>query len=129
MNILDENIRKSTYLLLLASHISIHQIGRDIGRAGMQDEEIIPLLHKLRRPTFFTCDLDFYKRQLRHSRYCIVYLSVAPDDVAKYIRLVLRHTALNTQAKRLGKLVEVTTLQLRIWQLHVQESVDFRWSK
>jgi hypothetical protein len=29
----------------------------------MKDDEIIPLLHSLRRPTFFTRDLGFYERK------------------------------------------------------------------
>jgi len=33
--------------------IRIRQTGYDIGRKGMQDEEIISFLHQLRHPTFF----------------------------------------------------------------------------
>jgi len=37
------------------------QIGIEIGHAGMKDRnEIIPLLHSLRRPTFLSRDDDFY---------------------------------------------------------------------
>jgi hypothetical protein len=37
-------------------------------------EEIIPLLHSLRQPTFFTRDRGFYRPGLLHSAYCLVYL-------------------------------------------------------
>jgi hypothetical protein len=76
MNILDENILNDQRQLLKMWRIMAYQIGDDIGRKGMQDEEIIPLLHQLNRPTFFTRDSDFYHRPLCHSRYCLVYLDV-----------------------------------------------------
>lgn len=50
--------------------------GHEIGRQGMKDEEIIPLLHKLHRATFFTRDLGFYKRHLLHPNYCLVRVIV-----------------------------------------------------
>ena len=59
MNILDENIPESQRQLLRSWRIRTQQIGHELGRRGMKDEEIIPLLHQLRRPTFFTRDLDF----------------------------------------------------------------------
>jgi hypothetical protein len=59
MNILDENILSDQRQMLQIRRIAVHQIGDDIGRKGMQDEEIIPLLHQLTHPTFFTRDGDF----------------------------------------------------------------------
>lgn len=59
MNILDENIPESQRLLLRSWRIRTQQIGHELGRRGMKDEKIITLLHQLRRPTFFTRDLDF----------------------------------------------------------------------
>jgi hypothetical protein len=56
---LDENIPRSQRLLLVSWGIHVKRIGVDIGRKGLQDEEIIPLLHSLRQPTFMTRDEDF----------------------------------------------------------------------
>jgi hypothetical protein len=50
-------------------------MGYDMGRQGMKDQEIIAMLHRLRRPTFLTRDEDFYARRLCHARYCLVYLA------------------------------------------------------
>ena len=55
MNILDENIIASQRQRLRSWRITVQQIGVDIARKGLQDEEIIPFLHQLHRPT---CDLD-----------------------------------------------------------------------
>ena len=62
----------------------------------MHDDEIVPLLQRERRPTFFTRDDDFYDRSLCHPRYCIAYLAVTKSEVATFVRRLLRHAALNT---------------------------------
>ncbi|MGH2541569.1 MAG: hypothetical protein ACRDIB_02150, partial [Ardenticatenaceae bacterium] len=64
MNILDENIIDSQRRRLQGWRISVRQIGYNVGRQGIKDDEIIPLLHDLRRPTFFTLDSGFFSRDL-----------------------------------------------------------------
>ena len=59
MNVLDENIVESQRQLLRSWRVRVQQIGHDVGRAGMQDEQIIPFLRRTRRVTFFTRDLGF----------------------------------------------------------------------
>jgi hypothetical protein len=44
VNVLDENIVESQRQLLHGGRIRVRQIGHDLGRAGMPDEEIIPFL-------------------------------------------------------------------------------------
>ena len=127
MIILDENVSKSQRRLLLDWHIPVRQVGYDIGRVGMQDEEIIRLLHQLRRSTFFTFDLDFYKRTLRHQSYCIVFLYINPNEGAKYIRRLVRHDLFDTQAKRLGNVMEVTTTGLLVWHPHAEQRAEYVW--
>ncbi len=63
MNILDENVPESQRQLLRSWRIRVPQIGDDVGREGMKDEAIIPLLHRIRGVTFFTRDLGFYSRR------------------------------------------------------------------
>lgn len=48
MNILDENVREDQRGLLQWWGVSVHQLGADVGRKGMKDEEIIPFLHTRR---------------------------------------------------------------------------------
>jgi len=59
MNILDENVPDSQRRLLRWKRIHVRQIGIELGHKGMKDRDIIPLLHALDRPTFFTFDADF----------------------------------------------------------------------
>ena len=123
MNILDENIIASQRQRLRSWRIPVRQIGVDIARKGLQDEEIIPLLRQLRRPTFFTRDRGFYRREVCHRQYSIAYLEVAPEEVAIFVRRVLRHPRLNTQAKRMGTVVRASHRGLGLWQLHAQEEL------
>lgn len=128
MNILDENIPESQRQLLRSWRIHIQQIGYEISRKGMKDEEIIPFLHQLRKSTFFTRDLGFYKRQLCHSNYCIVCLAVGQYEAASFIRRFLRHPKLNTQAKRMGIVAWAGHLGIQVWQLHSEREEEVEWS-
>jgi hypothetical protein len=66
MNILDENIVDEERKVLRRRRIRVRHIGHDIGRKGIQDEEIIPFLHELQRATLFTRDRGFYDRRFCH---------------------------------------------------------------
>ena len=99
-----------------------------MGARGMDDlEEIIPLLHSLRRPTFFTRDHDFYYPWLRHPGYCLVYLEVRPDEAAQFIRRFLRHRMFRTQTQRLGKVVRVHEDGISFWQLGAGKEQAVFW--
>jgi hypothetical protein len=63
-----------------------NKIAFEIGREGLKDDEIIPLLHQLNKPTFFTLDDDFFKRQLCHAQYCLIYLDVAQYGITAFNR-------------------------------------------
>jgi hypothetical protein len=54
--------------------IHFRQIGHEIGRAGMPDQEVISLLRRTGRGTLFTRDLRFYDAKNRALQYCIVSL-------------------------------------------------------
>ena len=58
--VLDKNILDDQRLMPEASRLGPRQIGFDIGRKGMKDDEIIVLLHRRRNVTFFTRDAGFY---------------------------------------------------------------------
>jgi len=103
-------------LLLRSRRIRAYQVGQDVGRAGIKDDQIAPLLLKLRRPTFFTGDLGFLEAKLCHSRYGIVCLAVGPDEAASLVRRFLRHPSFDTQAKRLGRVMRVGQVGIRVFQ-------------
>jgi len=126
MNLLDENVRVDQRNQLLRRGVRVRQIGHDVGRAGMADVEILTLLHRLTRPTFFTLDEDFTDPRLRHPAYCIVYMYVRPLAAAEYARRVLRHPQLSTQAKRMGAYVRASFEGVRGWRCNQPEQA-FPW--
>jgi hypothetical protein len=127
MIILDENFPESQRQLLRGWRISIRQIGYEVGRSGMQDEEIIPFLLQRQRVTFFTLDQGFYKPYLCHARYCLVYLDVEQYEAAAFVRRVLRHQQFNTDAKRTAAVMRVSHSGLTVWRLHAEREVHFDW--
>ena len=127
MNIIDENIIDSQCQLLRIRRISFRQIGYGVGRQGMQDKEIISLLHDLQRPTFFTRDDDFYNRSLCHSGYCLVYLAVRKDEAGFFMCRFIRHKEFDTVAKRMGSVIRVSHSGLSVWRLHEEKQIHFGW--
>jgi hypothetical protein len=128
MNILDENILADQRLLLSGWRVPFRQIGYEIGNQGMEDEEIIPLLLALSRPTLFPMDRDFYDPALRHRKYSLVYLPVKQSEAALFIRRVLRHRELRTKASRMGKVIRASHSGLAIWSLHAKQELFVGWS-
>src|SRR5947209_2292817 len=107
MNVLDENISEPQRQLLRSWRVPVRQIGREVGRKGLQDNAIILLLHQWPRPTFFTRDDGFYRRDLCHPAYCLVYLAVGQYEAASFVRRFLQHPTSATYARRHGTVVRV----------------------
>jgi hypothetical protein len=128
VNVLDENILEGQRQLLRSWRVSVRQIGHEIGRKGLQDEEIIPLLLTFRRPTLFTRDLGFYSRQLCHGRYALVILAVGQYEAAHFIRRVLRAPEFDAQAKRMGAVIRATHSGLTVWRVHAEHETRHPWS-
>jgi hypothetical protein len=127
MNILDENIPKPQRELLEGRRISVRQVGVNIGRTGLLDEEIIPLLQSLRYPTFITRDSDFHKRELCHRAYCLVYLAVEKSEIALFVRRFLRHPDFKTRVNRMGKVIRVSRAAISFWRLHQLKEEQVGW--
>ncbi|MBM3130011.1 MAG: hypothetical protein FJ009_15490 [Chloroflexi bacterium] len=128
MNILDENIPVIQRGILKDWRIPIRHFGYDLGRKGMKDESIIPFLLTLPRPTFFTLDWDFFKRDLCHSRYCLVHLDVRRNEAATFVRRLLRHPEFDTQAKRIGTVIRASYSGLVVWYYHAEQETLCDWT-
>ncbi|MFQ5667818.1 MAG: hypothetical protein ACE5I7_15505 [Candidatus Binatia bacterium] len=75
----------------------------------------------------FHRDLGFYQAKSRSANYCLVCLAVRQHEAAVFVRKVLRHPALNTGAKRMGKVVRATHTGIRLWNLSTDEEIELRW--
>ena len=127
MNIVDENIPASQRELLRSQGIHVRQIGYDIGSKGLKDDNIIPLLLRLRAPTFFTRDRGFYRPHLCHANYCLVVMEIDKDESAFFVRALLRHSLFNTQAKRMGQIVHLSPWRISTLRLHADQTLYFEW--
>ncbi|MBI5566003.1 MAG: hypothetical protein HY870_14000 [Chloroflexi bacterium] len=129
MNLLDEQIPGAQRQLLKSWRCPVRHIGYDLGRKGLQDDEIIPMLLRLRQPTFFTLDFGFYERQLCHQRYSLVWLNVDEDETASFVRRLLGHPEFDTQARRMGAVIHLSRKGLRVWRLHAEREVFLSWDR
>jgi hypothetical protein len=127
VNILDEDIVDPVVVQLRAWRIRVRKIGPDVGRHGMTDVEILPLLHRLKQPTLFTHDLGFYHRRNCHRNACIVVLAVAITDLAGFARRFLGHPTFHTSAARMGCVVQVSVTGLKLWRLHGETEEEIAW--
>jgi hypothetical protein len=116
MNLLDEQVRADQRLLLNQWRIPFRQIGKDVAASGIKDENIIPFLHGLKHPTFFTHDKGFFERKFLHPNYCLIWLDVDDTEAAVYIRRLLRHPRFHTQAKRMGLVGRAHHRSIHFWQ-------------
>jgi hypothetical protein len=125
--ILDENVLASQRERLRSWRVHLRQIGHDVGRKGMQDAEIIPLLQRQRRPTFFSRDRDFFKRALESDHYCLIHLDVPPRDVARYVRRLLRHPDFKTWTQRKGCVARISPTGISVWRPRSSRAMRCRW--
>lgn len=116
MNVLDENIVAQQCDQLRKWRIPFRQIGKHLSTQGALDENLIPVLHGLPQPTFFTHDEDFFNATLCHSHYALVHLDVSDAETAEFIRRFLKHPAFDTQAKRLGIVGRVSVGGVHFWR-------------
>lgn len=107
MLILDENFHLEQQAVLAAWGIRTRKIGRELAASGTDDADLIPLLLRHSKPTFFTHDVDFWRQSLWHPGYCLAWLDTDDDQGARFVRRFLRHVDFDTTAKRLGKVVRV----------------------
>lgn len=116
MIVLDENIPKSQLHVVRGWRIRARQIGVHVGRAGMPDDQIVPLLRSLDQPMFFTRDHDFLQPRLCQPGYCLVLLDVGQYEITSVVRRVVRHRALNTKAKRMGAVIRDGHTRQTVWR-------------
>jgi len=127
--LLDENFPDDQRELLRRFKVIVRQVGHEVGRSGMSDEEILPLLHRLRGVTFFTHDRDFSSPELCHRTYCLVWLAVKQDNLAEYARRLLRHPEFGSSARRLGKVLRVGPSGVTIFESHRRSARNVQWTE
>jgi hypothetical protein len=128
MLVLDENLPAGQRLLLRKWRVHFRVIGVDIAYSGTTDENLIPVLHHLSKPTFLTLDRNFYRLDWAHSNYGLVWLDVRRRVAAEFTRRFLKHDNFDTQAKRLGIVARVGSDGVGYWRLGKRGTQFVRWA-
>jgi len=112
--VLDENVHRKVKSLL-QSWITVEQIGHEVGRSGMTDQNIIPgLLLEVKRVTFITHDERLYRRCHPHAGYCLIILPErSAAEVASFMRRLFRLQGFRTVRSRMGKVIQITEHNVR----------------
>jgi hypothetical protein len=127
LNLLDENSPDDQRTLLRGWNIPFREIGRDEGQFGVKDDNILPLLHRQRKVTFFTHDEDFYRRDFCHPAYGILWLDTGADDAAYYVRRFLKHPLFKTIAMRMGVVARAHHDGIHFWRRNGQRLQSAAW--
>jgi hypothetical protein len=127
MLVLDENLPAGQRLLLRKWGIRFRLVGVDVASCGTHDEDLVSVLHRLARPTFFSLDRDFYRPNWAHPGYSLVWLDVSDDYAAEFIRRFLRHSSFNTQTKRMGMVARVHPRGVLCWRVKQRSPHSLLW--
>ena len=95
--------------------IRFRVVGIEVASSGANDENLIPALHRLPHPTFFSLDRDFFRADWAHASYSLVWLDVRGRQAAEFIRRLLRHPRFDTQARRMGTVARVHPAGIHFW--------------
>jgi hypothetical protein len=119
MLIADENVSENEIWRLREAGFAVRVIGQDVAVSSVSDENILPVLRRLKKPTFFTRDRDFWKAALCHASYALVYLDIAEHEgeVARCIIKFLHHPSFKTAANRLGSVFRIAPQSIQYWRL------------
>jgi hypothetical protein len=128
MLVIDENIPASQRQWLRKWRIHFRAVGVEIATPGTQDEDLIPVLHKLAEPMFFTLDRHFFRADWAHASYGLAWLEVGDNEAAEFIRRFLRHSAFDTQSKRWGVVARVNAAGVRFWRKGQPHLLRVEWS-
>jgi len=99
----------------------------DIAVAGTKDEGLVPLLHRLAAPTFFSLDQDFFRPDWARRNCALVWLGAADDRAAEFIRRFIRHALFDTQARRMGVVGRVHAGGVVYWRAGNPSAQSVSW--
>ena len=88
------------------------------------------VLRTLRRPTFVTIDADFWDRNLRDPRYCILFFPLSVREqrsLPDLLRRCLRLPEFRTRAARMGTVARISSERILVWRLGSDDLHAVKW--
>ena len=94
----------------------------------IKDDGIPELLCQQPQPTFVTInERDFWRKTLANRQYCIVCFSLSDSqvhEISDSLRSLLRRPELRTKAQRMGKVIRITSREIRYYSVgHRRENM------
>ena len=129
MIVLDENIPRDQADLLREGGVQFRSISRDLGYQGIGDDDIRPLLLRLKKPTLLTRDQDFFRREFAHARYGLTWFDVVVEETAFFIQRFLKHPLFRANAQKLGKVIRVQPRHIEYWTKNAERLIEVAWEK
>lgn len=83
------------------------------------DDRVPALLLTLNKPTFVTIDHGFWKNELCHPKYCILYFALnknKQDQLPPLLRRLFHLSEFRTRAKRMGKVARIGESAVTYWE-------------
>ncbi|MBI2946681.1 MAG: hypothetical protein HYY23_03485 [Verrucomicrobia bacterium] len=128
MFLIDENVSELEVLRLRKAGVRVRLIGKDVANIGDLDENLIPVLLRLKQPVLFTQDQDFFQFRWLHADYALVWLDTRPTEVAEHVRRFLRHPHFDSQAKRMGTVMRVRASGIQYWRIGNRNLLRVGWA-
>ena len=129
MFVIDENVSELEVLRLRKAGIRVRLIEDEVARTGDTDENLLPILRRLKKPVLFAQDKDFFQFEWFHQDYALIWLDVHPNSVAEYVRQFLGHPEFDTQAKRMGVVARVGASGIRYWRGRNRQLRQAKWPR
>jgi hypothetical protein len=126
--VLDENFPASQHVILISKGLKPTKIGIEIATKGIKDDQIIPLLLRLNRPTFITLDQGFFQPHLCHPSYCLIQIEAKSNRIAEISLRALRHSSLRTFAQRAGYIVRASDSGISLYHMHHSKAFHLSWA-
>ena len=129
--VVDEHLPYDDVNQALRNWITAEQIGVELrGAKGLSDEQIPSLLRHLKRRTFITIDKVFYNRKLCDNAYCLIYFHLAMEQqnqIPILLRRLFRIEGFRSVQERMGKVIHVSSEQIRYYQRHMTGEQYLAW--
>jgi len=122
--ILDEMIRADTVLPGIQKWTTVCRLVDLRPNEQIYDDRVPTVLRDLKQPTFVTIDDRFWNLGWRDQHYCIIYFAVRSNQqeiIPDLLRRLFQLPEFRTKAKRMGKVMRVSTAGVQYYQLGDQD--------
>jgi len=127
MFVIDENVSELEVLRLRKAGIRVRLIGEEVARTWDADENLLPILLKLKKPVLFTRIRTFFSSNGYIRTTHSFWLDVHPNTVADFVQEFLRHPEFDTQGKRMGTVARAGVSGIRYWRAGNRQLRQARW--